>query len=176
MQNETAGPTAFAWLVVNTHPHREQLAADNLMRQQFAVYYPRIRKQLRLRTGPREALRPLFPSYLFVRVNPARSHWRPVLSTYGVRRVVQFGEQTPYLDASFVRTLRAREVDGAIVKPAAPYAAGQTIRISGGAFDGVVAKILDVRDSDRLVILMDILGQSVRGRIRADQVSLETAT
>ena len=36
---------------------------------------------------------------------------------------------------------------------------------------GLIAKIMDVRENDRLVILMDLLGQSVRGRIHADQVS-----
>jgi transcriptional antiterminator RfaH len=113
----------------------------------------------------------LFPSYLFVRVTPEKSQWRPVLSTYGVRKVVRFGDDVPYLDARFVETLQAREVDGAIVKPREPYAPGQDIRIVSGPFDGLIAKIIDVRENDRLVILMDLLGQSVRGRIHADQVS-----
>ena len=159
------------WLVVNTHAHREKLAIENLQRQNFQSYCPLMRKRLRGRTGPREVLRPLFPSYLFVRVTPDKSQWRPVLSTYGVRKVVRFGDDVPYLDARFVETLQAREVDGAIVKPREPYASGQDIRIVSGPFDGLIAKIIDVRENDRLVILMDLLGQSVRGRIHADQVS-----
>lgn len=159
------------WLVVNTHAHREKLAIENLQRQNFQSYCPLMRKRLRGRMGPREVLRPMFPSYLFVRVTPDKSQWRPVLSTYGVRKVVRFGDDVPYLDARFVETLQAREVDGAIVKPREPYVPGQDIRIVFGPFDGLIAKIIDVRENDRLVILMDLLGQSVRGRIHADQVS-----
>lgn len=176
MQNDIAGSSSSAWLVVNTHPHRERLALENLERQHFATYCPQVRKRLRARHGPREVLRPLFPSYVFVRVSPDKTHWRPVLSTYGVRRVVRFGDDIPYLDTRFVDALRAREIDGAVVKPPVPFVAGQDIRIAGGPFDGIVAKILEIRENDRLVILMDLLGQSVRGRIHANQVSLLTAS
>jgi len=172
MNSETVLPHS-QWLVVNTHAHREKLALENLERQSFSAYCPLIRKQLRGRTGRREVLRPLFPSYVFVRVTSDKSQWRPVLSTYGVRRVVRFGDAVPYLESRFVETLREREVDGAVVKPREPYVPGQDIRIVSGPFDGLVAKIIDVRENDRLVILMDLLGQSVKGHVRAHQVSLE---
>lgn len=171
MQDDGVVGPPFAWLVVNTHPHREKLALENLHRQDFTAYCPQVRRQLRARTGPRDVLRPLFPSYVFVRVSRDKTLWRPVLSTYGVRHVVRFGDAVPYLDPRFVDTLRSREVNGAVVKPPLPYVAGQEIRIAGGAFDGIVARILEVGDNDRLVILMDLLGQSVRARIHADQVS-----
>lgn len=176
MTSETVSPPSH-WLVVNTHAHREKLVLENLDRQNFGTYCPLVRKQLRARGSRREVLRPLFPSYVFVRVAPDKSQWRPVLSTYGVRKVVRFGDATPYLDARFIETLQAREIDGAVVKPRAPYAPGQDVRIAAGPFDGLVARIIDVRENDRLVILMDLLGQSVRGRIHADLVSpLEMAS
>ncbi len=163
--------SSLGWLVVNTHPHREHLAIENLARQDFVTYCPRLRKTLRERTGPREVLRPLFPSYVFVCVNLDKVLWRPILSTYGVRRVIQFGEYTPYLDPLFIEALRTREVDGAVVKPPMPYVSGQDIRIAGGPFDGVVARIVGIGENDRLTILMDLLGQSIRSRIHANQVS-----
>lgn len=164
--------SSLTWLVVNTHPHREHFAIENLERQKFEAYCPQMRKTLRSRRGMREVLRPLFPNYVFVHVDVAdRAVWRPILSTYGVRRVVRFGDQTPTLDAAFITALRNREIDGAVVKPVSPYEVGQDVRISGGAFDGIVAKIIQIETNDRLMILMDLLGQSVRGRIQADQVS-----
>lgn len=171
-QMEAAGQDTWAWLVINTHPHRENLAMENLIRQNFETYCPQMRKVLRARTGTREVLRPLFPNYVFVRVNVIdRAVWRPILSTYGVRRVVRFGEQTPTLDAGFITALQAREIGGAIVKPTSPYQVGQTVRISGGAFDGIIARIIEIGPNDRLMILMDLLGQSVRGRAHANQVT-----
>lgn len=162
---------AYAWLVVNTHPGRERLAIENLERQQFVTYCPLMRKRVRARTGARDVLRPLFPNYVFVRTSLDRAVWRPVLSTYGVRKLVRFGDNVPYLDTVFVEALRAREVGGAVVKPPVPFVVGQDIRITGGALDGIIARILEVKSNDRLVILMDLLGQSVRGRVDAAQVT-----
>jgi transcriptional antiterminator RfaH len=160
------------WLVVNTHPHREKLAMDNLARQNFETYCPQIRKTVRAQARAREVLRPLFPNYLFVHLDPQeRARWRPILSTYGVRRLIRFGDQTPSLDPAFVDALRAREVDGAVVKPPVPYEVGQEVCIAGGSFDGVVARILQIDPHQRLTVLMELLGQTVRGRIHADQVS-----
>jgi transcriptional antiterminator RfaH len=167
---------ASAWLVVNTHPHREKLALVNLCRQNFSAYCPRIRKRLRSRYGSADVLRPLFPGYLFVRVDRSSSLWRPILSTHGVRRVVRFGDSVNYLDNQFVESLRAREVDGAIVKPQAAYVVGQEIKLAGGPFDGIVAKIIEVQEKDRLVILMNLLSQPVRTMVNADQVFPFAAT
>lgn len=164
--------TSLSWLVVNTHPNRENIAIENLVRQRFETYCPQIRRTLRTRMGAREVLRPLFQNYVFVHVDlEDKALWRPILSTMGVRRVVRFGDRTPTLDAAFIAALRAREVDGAVVKPTALYEIGQEVRIASGAFEGIVGKIIQIESNDRLMILMDLLGQSVRGRIHADQVS-----
>lgn len=157
------------WIVVNTQAHREHVALENLRRQNFSAYCPQIRCQLRQRGKYRDVLRPLFPSYVFVKVSPKKS-WRAIFSTYGVRRVIRFGNATPYMETEFIENLRDREIDGAITKPPAAYVEGQEIRISRGPLDGIVAKILEVRDDERLVVLLNLLGQAVRGRIHANDV------
>jgi transcriptional antiterminator RfaH len=166
----TMSGSGSAWIVVNAQPHREQFAIENLERQDFGTYCPKIRKQLRSRYGPRDVLRPLFPGYLFVHVSRDPARWRPILSTYGVRRVIKFGDSVGYLENDFVEGLRAREQDGAIVKPDSPYSPGQEIRIVGGPFDGIISKIIEIQDKDRIVILMDLLNQAVRATVRSDQV------
>lgn len=166
----TEGACAYGWIVIKTHPHREPFAMENLVRQNFQAYCPQVRKTLKMRAGSRQVLRPLFANYVFVRA-PLDPHlWRPILSTYGVRQVVRFGDHIPSLDARFIDALRQREVDGAIVKPTSPFEVGERIGISGGPFDGLVARIIEISANDRLTILMDLLGQSVRGRIHAAQV------
>ena len=161
--------TGERWIVINTQTHRENVALENLRRQRFEAYCPMIRRQRRHRGRFREVLRPLFPSYLFVATSSDRS-WRPILSTYGVRRVIRFGEEAGYLAPEFIERLREREVEGVIAKPPTAYAEGQEIRISRGPFDGLIAKILEVQDDERLIVLLSMLGQSVRGRIHANDV------
>jgi transcription antitermination factor NusG len=60
-------------------------------------------------------------------------------------------------------------VDG-VIRAASAYQVGQQVRLNGGPFDGVAAKILWLDEKDRLVILMDLLQRGVQARVTADQV------
>jgi transcriptional antiterminator RfaH len=162
--------TAAPWVAVNTHPHRERLALDNLARQRFDTYCPVVRRRRSHARRVEEVLRPLFPGYLFVRLGPERDCWRPILSTYGVRTLVRCGDQPGLVDASFIGALKARELDGAIVHPAVPYQVGQQVQINTAAFDGVVATILALDEKDRLTVLLEIMNQPVKVRVERTQV------
>jgi transcriptional antiterminator RfaH len=159
------------WIVVNTHPHKENLALRNLTRQQFFSYCPLIRKRIIHARRSQDVLRPLFPGYVFVQVDRDLSRWQPILSTIGVRALVRFGERLSFLDDGFVCCLRAREIGGAIVRPQHPFASGQEVRVSGGAFDGRVATIVTMDERDRLVVLMDILNRSVKVKVTAQNLA-----
>jgi transcriptional antiterminator RfaH len=116
-------------------------------------------------------LRPLFPGYVFVRVNNGFQRWRPILSTFGVRTLIQCGGKPSLLDDSFIQTMKLREVDGAINREIDRYQIGQQVRLEGGAFDGVVATIVEMDEKDRLVVLMSILNQSVRLKVEQNSVT-----
>jgi transcriptional antiterminator RfaH len=156
-----------AWIVVNTQPHREQIALENLARQAFNTYCPMMRTRVRHARRTQEVLRPLFPGYLFVSVNADLQRWRPILSTYGVRTLVCCGNRPSFLDNGFVEGLQARAIDGAIVRPESPYEPGQRVKMAGGAFDGLIATILEMDEKDRLVVLMDLLNRPTKVRVGA---------
>jgi transcriptional antiterminator RfaH len=150
------------WVVVRTRPHAEQTALENLKRQTFETYCPMLRKRRSHARRVEIVLRPLFPGYLFARCGKQARQWRPILSTYGVRSVVRAGEEPSFIDHGFIASLRAREIDGAIVRPAKPYEVGQKVRIAGGAFDGIVATIIDLEEEERVVVLLDMLQRAAK--------------
>ena len=166
---EYCGPAG--WAVVNTHPHREMLALDHLDRQDFSAYCPMVRRRLSHARRVTEVLRPLFPSYLFVQIHPTAQRWRALLSTIGVRSVIRCGDTLSLIDDGFLQSLKAREVDGAICRPQSPYQVGQQIRLSGGAFDGLVATILEMHERERLTVLMNLLNRPVKVRIDERQAA-----
>ncbi len=170
-ENTLCSSQSKRWIVVNTHPHKENLALRNLTQQQFLPYCPLIRKRIRHARRSQDVLRPLFPGYVFVQVDQDLRRWQPILSTIGVRTLVRFGERLSFLDDGFVRCLRAREIDGAIVRPQHAFASGQEVRVSGGAFDGLVATIVTMDERDRLVVLMDILNRSVRVKVTTQNLA-----
>ena len=158
-------------VVVNTQPHREHLAVENLQRQEFIPYCPLIRRRRRHARRVTDVLRPLFPGYLFVRINPDLERWRPMLSTFGVRSVVRCGDKVSLLDDAFVQAIRAREIEGVISRPESPYQIGQQVRVNGGAFDGLVATIIEMHERDRLTVLMQLLSRVVKVRVDESQVT-----
>ena len=153
------------WVVLNTQPHRERLAIDNLERQSFTAYCPMIVKRIRHARRTFEAPRPLFPGYVFVEASSDVHLWRPLLSTVGVRTVVRCGDQLSFLDADFIDGIKAREVNGAVVRPIKPYAVGQQVRMTGGALEGLIATIIEVDEKDRLVLLLDLLNRPVKVKL-----------
>ena len=118
-------------------------------------------------------LRPLFPGYLFVNVSLEREFWRPILSTHGVRTLVRCGDQPSPVDARFIGALRAREVDGAIVRPPVPYQVGQQVRVVAGALrrSSSPRSCPWTWPKDRLTVLLDLLGRPVKVHLDGTQVS-----
>lgn len=149
------------WLALATHPHKERAAEDNLRRQGYDTYCPMLQKTVRHARKSHLVLRPLFQGYIFAGTT-LDTRWKSMHSTVGVRRVLSYGERPCLLSNDFIRALKAREIDGAIVKPANPYKVGQRVRLANGALEGLVARIIDVDEKQRLVLLLDLLNQSVR--------------
>jgi transcriptional antiterminator RfaH len=159
------------WAVVNTQPHKESVALGNLQRQGYRAYCPVIRRRRSHARRMEEVLRPLFPGYLFARVDVDAQRWRPMLSTLGVRSLVQCGDRLSLIDDAFVQSLKSREHDGVIVRPESPYRVGQEVRVAGGPFDGLVATIIGMHERDRLTVLVGLLSRAVKVQIGDRQIS-----
>jgi transcriptional antiterminator RfaH len=158
------------WIVVNTNPHRERLVLDNLQRQALNAYCPMVRRQRSHARRVDSVLRPLFPGYLFVQANPDLERWQPLKSTHGVRSVVRTGDDPSFIADAFIAGLRMREIDGAIVRPPAPYQVGQEVRIAGGPFDGFIATILDLDEKDRMLVLLDVMHRGIKVKLNGEMV------
>jgi transcriptional antiterminator RfaH len=159
------------WAVINTHPHKERFAIENLVRQDFEAYCPMLRRTVRHARRTDTVLRPMFPGYVFAAIDIDRQRWRPLLSTFGVRTIVRNGDTPSLMPQSFVDALRAREIEGAITRPTSPYQVDQDIKIVAGPFEGIVAKIIALDDHDRLVVLMNLLNRPVKVKVDGQQVS-----
>lgn len=159
------------WAVVTTHPHREPIALQNLEYQDFLAYCPLVRRRRSHARRVSDVLRPMFPGYVFVKMTSCAQRLRPLSSTIGVRSLVRCGDELSLLDDALVQSLKARELDGVISRPEAPYEVGQQVKLVGGPFDGLVATIIDMRERDRLTVLMDLLSRPVKVKVEEAQVT-----
>jgi transcriptional antiterminator RfaH len=163
------------WSVVNTHAHREQLAINNLNRQGFDAYCPVVVKRVRHARKFTVVQRAMFPGYLFVALDLSRDRWRPILSTYGVRRLICRGERPALLDPAFVDALKAREHDGVIAEPEDQLQIGQSVSMAGGYFEGLTAQIIELNANDRVTLLLNLLHGQIKATVPTSDVTIVSA-
>lgn len=159
---------AARWYAVQSQPRREALALLHLGRQGFAGFCP-MRPVSRKRGRRRVSVAaPLFPGYLFVRLDLERDRWRAINGTIGVLRLVAFssdGRPAP-LPPGFVERLQQwRGGDGGTYA-AAPLAAGERVRVIGGPFDDLCGVLETAGAAERVTILLALLGQETRVQVR----------
>lgn len=167
-----AADDATAWYAVHTQPHAEAKALENLLRQGYRAYLPRCRIWVSHARRRQLALRPLFPRYLFAGLDGAVMRWRPILSTVGVSDVVRAGDRPASVPRGIVAAIRDRERDGAFdgLDPQHSLRAGELVRVTSGAFADLVGRLVELRDRDRAVVLLELLGRAVRAELALEAV------
>jgi transcriptional antiterminator RfaH len=160
------------WYAVYTQPHAETKAFEHLLRQGYSGYLPRYRTWISHARRRQIMLRPLFPRYLFAGVEFNSMRWRPILSTIGVTDVVRAGDEPTTVPPEIVTAIREREKVGAFdrVDPRRSLRLGGLVRVTAGAFEDMVGRLVELRDEDRVVVLLELLGRAVRAQLRAEVV------
>lgn len=155
------------WYAAHTQPKGETLAADNLRRQGFDAYLPRYLRRRRHARRVDWAAVPLFPRYLFVRMDIEQVRWRAIHSTFGVQHLVCHGETPAALPAGIVEDIQAREDIGGLVavKVAPPFAKGEAVQVTEGAFAEQVGLFDGMTDDERVSILLTLLGREIKVRV-----------
>jgi transcriptional antiterminator RfaH len=154
-------PTVDAWFVVRTKTQREAYAQTSLELRQVKVFLPRI---LELghggEPGPKRRAAPLFPGYLFVRMQfPIDYHrviWAP-----GVRDVVSIGSGPVPIHDRVIEEIRGRCDDAGVVSIVPhPWRPGDRVEIPKGPFAGLLATVVTVMTRRRRIkLLVDFLAR-----------------
>ena len=151
------------WFVVHAQRNREGHAARHLQRQGYETYLPRYTKKRRHARRTETVAAPLFPGYLFVRIDLSCGRWRPVNGTIGVIRLVCQGERPAAVPEGVVESLRTREDESGLHSPASLMVLdrGARLRIVDGAFEDYVGVYARMSADARIVLLLSLLGREI---------------
>jgi transcriptional antiterminator RfaH len=151
------------WYVVYSKPQKEDFAQFHLKQKGVEVFFPRL--LLPRSSRKRKLLVPLFPNYLFVRIDLWR-HYYAVLWSPGVKNFVSFNDTPAALDSRIAQYLLQRTNGEGIIAAQSNLKVGQEVRIRGGSFDGLVGMLQDAPDArGRVKVLMKLLNREIKVEI-----------
>jgi transcriptional antiterminator RfaH len=109
----------------------------------------------------------LFPRYLFVRIDEGYQQVAPIRSTIGVSTLVRFGTSYAVVPDPVVSLLqtRADPISGLHVGRGPSIAPGCRVHIGDGPFEGLDAIFQCEIGHDRVLVLMEFLGQLVKVQV-----------
>ncbi len=154
------------WYTVNTKPHQEILAEENLRRLGLETFCPLLKQTKLIRQKLRTAITPLFPGYLFVRFD-LDIHYRAVNYARGVRRLVAFGPSPATVDEAVIESIRSRISDGYVNVSPPSFKPGQVVRIRNGPLQGLEAIFEQEMNGQRRAVLL-LRALSYQARVIVD--------
>ncbi|SIT72021.1 transcriptional antiterminator RfaH [Ectothiorhodosinus mongolicus] len=162
-----------SWFAVRCKPKEDQRAEENLARQGFDVFHPLARVKRRRQGKWGMFVESLFPGYVFVQLDSVNDNWAPIRSTRGVLGLVRFGgipAPVPHEVIDEIRSQQDAEFGWLDLTQLKPMREGQRLRIIDGPFMGQEARFQKLNGQDRVLVLLNIMQQSVQAVLHRDQV------
>jgi transcription antitermination factor NusG len=163
MRRERAELRNRSWFAVSVRARHEKRVASSLDGKGYQVFLPTYRKRNKDR---RTFDLPLFPGYVFSRLEPAETH--PVLTVPGVYSILGNGrgpEPIPDQELEIVRTV-AESRSMPVPWPYPP--GGEKVFVVDGPLRGVQGVLLDTADQNWFVLSVDFLQRSVALKVERE--------
>lgn len=156
------------WYALYVRPRHEKTVSSQLQARQQETFLPLYSTKNRWADRWKTVMLPLFPGYVFCRFDLASR--ATVLAASGIVDLVRLGGEPAAIDESAIEAIRSIVNSGALVEPYPDLARGDRVVIRGGPFNGLSGTLMEVRNSLRLVVSIDLLCRSVLVEIDRDWV------
>lgn len=160
------------WYLVQCKGGESFRAAEHLDNQGYEVFHPVLEVQKKRRDKLVWVAEPLFPYYLFIRLDRLASNWRPIRSTRGVLKIVGFGEEPLAIDDALVTLLRERasKAPGDERQVNVYFRTGDSVEIIDGPFRELKAVFESHKGEERAIVLLSMLHKQQRLEIPVAQL------
>ena len=156
------------WFAFRVRPRHEKSVALYLREKGYSEFLPLIKERRKWGTRLQDVEVPLFPGYIFCLAEPCALV--PVLSTPGVVDVIRCGRTPLAASHNEIEALQKAVAARAVMQPWPYCDVGQTIKIISGPLAGVTGILVRVRQSDQLVLSIELLRRSVLVEVASETV------
>jgi transcription antitermination factor NusG len=163
----------WPWFAVLTRLGRERHASTSLENLGYEYYLPMSCSTRRWSDRWKKVATPLFPGYLFCRMNP---HDRlPVLTIPGIIQIVGVGKIPAPVGEDEIMALQRVENSRLPTTPWPYLEIGHVVRIGDGPLKGLTGIVTRIKSGMKLILSVSLLQRSVAVEIDRDWiVNVET--
>lgn len=126
------------WYLIRTKPGKERWVCDQLSEALPEVFLPLLKARVPRWGRLAWSVVPLFPCYLFARLDLAASYFE-VKYAPGVHGLVSAGADPIAVPQTIIEDIRRRGENGIVEIKEEPFGSGERVRVVGGPFNGFEA-------------------------------------
>ena len=156
------------WYALQVRPKYERVVANALTSKGIETFLPVHEVQRRWRDRLRQSEDPLFPCYLFGRLDPLQR--LPILVTPGVLSIVSYGTGPARIDDAEIQAIQTIARSRLRAEPWPYLQIGDLVRIEKGPLAGLTGILVRVKSSCRLVVSISLIQRSIATEIDADTI------
>lgn len=160
----------FRWYALYTRCHHERTTNKILTDNGLVTFLPEILVPSRRKDRKLLIKRPLFPNYLFVRLDGNKENWLKVYRTHGFVRICGNERPTPIPDED-INSIKIFVQSDRNIYPLPFLVVGSKVKVVAGPLAGAIGVLLkEDPKKRRLVVSVELMGQSVAVTLADDEV------
>ena len=158
---------SLKWIAIRSKPRSEKIVSNELNKKGIESFLPLIKKRQQWSDRKKWVQFPLFPSYLFARIELKDSIY--IMNTQGVNTIVKFGDKVITVDDKVVNSIKLALEGGYELHPMKYFTIGDQVKVIDGPMKGVIGIVENkLKSENRLVIKIEALQQAVAVHINSE--------
>jgi len=156
------------WFAIRVKSNFEKKVADGLRHKGLEELLPLYQSRKRLSDRSKTVHLPLFPGYLFCRLD--LDHRLPLLTTVGFLYIVSVGNKPVPVDEDEIAAVQFVVRSGVPAMPWPSLAVGQRVRLESGPLCGLEGAVTQVGVRDRICVSVTLLQRGVSVEVDRDWI------
>jgi transcription antitermination factor NusG len=161
---------APSWFAVQTWPRYEKKVAAEFTNREVEVFLPLLSSRRKWSDRWAVIEQPLFPSYVFVRVDETARARIELLRTNGVTGFVGAHGKGAAISSVEIESVRSLLANDVAFQFHPHLTVGKRVRIRGGSLDGVEGTLVEKNDDLSMLVSIQIIQRSLAIRVAGYKV------
>lgn len=149
------------WFALRVKPNHEKSVATILREKKFKEFLPLFRSRRRWSDRVKTVDLPLFPGYLFCRLDLNQENRLPLLTTPGLLYIVGSGRTPEPIDESEILAIQSIAASGLPYAPWPSLMIGQNVRLEAGPLSGLEGVLTRIGSQYKVFVSVTLLQRSV---------------